>query len=164
MRRVFKLIAAFLVFIPLVSTAWQDPLPPLNKKTIVGVWEAIPEDARLLYHMEINAKGDSYLALNFHPKSPYHGVFKLLSSKIQDGNIKLHFHSITEKDALTDLWIDGKGVGHGGDSGVIDGIISSDNGKTDRQKIKFMKGTWTRNLAEQSKMAEKSIANKTTYP
>jgi hypothetical protein len=141
--------------------AWQDPPPPLTEETLVGTWEATPEDARLLYHIEINKKGDSYLALFFHPKSPYSSIFRLVSSEVKNGSVKLHFHLVSPKeDALTDLWIEGKGVGFGGESGEIIGTIADngDNGEPDnKERIVLLKGNWTRRLAELSKKAEKAI-------
>jgi hypothetical protein len=144
----------------IVASAWQDPLPPLNNETIIGVWEAVPEDARLLYHMEIKKKGESYLALFFHPKSPYYSIFRLVSSNIKNGNIKLHFHLLFPKeDALTDLWIEGKGVGYAED-GNIKGTIAGNGEHQNKQAILFMKGTWTRRLAELSQKAESAIKAK----
>jgi hypothetical protein len=54
-------ISGFLI--PLAASANEEPLPPLNADTFVGVWEAVPQAARLIYHMEINKSGDSYLAM-----------------------------------------------------------------------------------------------------
>lgn len=114
--------------------------------------------------MEINKNGESYLALVFPPKGFYRAVFRLVSSDIKEGNIKLRFHNISgKKNALMDLWIEGKGVGHRED-GEIKGTIAGNGENEEKQPVYFMKGTWTRMLAELSKIAEESIKTKSTYP
>ena len=61
---------------------------------------------------------------------------------------------------MTDLWIEGKGVGYGGEDGEIRGTIAGNGENEEKQAIYFMKGTWTRMLAELSKKAEESIIDK----
>lgn len=163
MRRLIAIIG--IVLFPFSAVAWQDPPSPLNSDTIVGVWEAVQDGVLLLHRMEINKNGESYLALVPPPKGFYRGVFRLVSSDIKEGNIKLHFHTISaKKTALTDLWIEGKGVGYGGEDGEIRGTIAGNGENEEKRAIHFMKGTWTRMLAELSKIAEDSIKTKSTYP
>jgi hypothetical protein len=65
---------------------------------------------------------------------------------------------------MTDLWIEGKGVGYGGESGESRGTIAGNGENEAKQDVYFMKGTWTRMLFELSKKAEESIKTKSTYP
>lgn len=160
-RILFLLTVIFLV--SNVSFAWQDSLPALNSDTIVGVWEAVPGDARLVYRMEINNNGESYLSIAFAPNAFYRSLFRLVSIDINKGKIKLHFQTVYGKDAMTDLWIEGMGVGYE-ESGEIKGTITVNGENERKQKIYFMKGSWTRSLAELSKKAEEIIKTKSTYP
>jgi len=160
--RRFIAIIGILLF-PFSAAVSQDRPPPLNSDTIVGVWEAVSEDACLLYRMEINKNGESYLALVGAPKAYYRAVFRLVSSDIKEGKIKLHFHDISGKNAMTDLWIEGKGVWYGGEDGEIRGTIAGNDENEEKQPIRFMKGTWTRMLAELSKKAEETIKTKSIY-
>jgi hypothetical protein len=65
---------------------------------------------------------------------------------------------------MTDLWIEGKGIWYGGEDGEIRGTIAGNGENEEKQPIRFMKGTWTRMLAELSKKAEETIKTKSTYP
>jgi hypothetical protein len=165
-RAAFVALGGWLI--PLIALANEDPLPPLTGDTLVGVWEAVPKDARLVYHMEINKDGESYLAMILAPNAFYRAIFRLVSSEIKEGRVNLHFHTISEKGVLTDVWIEGKAVGDI-TTGVIDGTVDdnkplskSPSGK--KQDIFLMKGAWTRMLSQLSQKGEESIKNKSPYP
>ncbi len=151
-----------------VMIADQVVDPPVTAETLVGTWEALPEQhPPLLWHMEIKKEGVSYLAQITAGTGCI--VRPLLSSEIKDGRIRLHFGKASSKempnDAAPDIWVIGKG------SAVADpprGVIEwkSNDAPADAAKlgVYFIKGTWTRDVAEASKVAEKAIKEQTPSP
>ena len=59
--RVISILAG--CFIALAAPGTQTIYPPLNAVSIVGTWEALlPYDPATLWHIEMRANGDSYMA------------------------------------------------------------------------------------------------------
>ena len=160
-----KRAIALLVLIPLLATATQVVDPPVTAETLVGTWEALPEQhPPLLWHMEIKEKGDSYLAqaiVGGGCCTPQ----RLLSSVVSGGKVKLHFASAVVKElrdvTLPDIWIIGSGVSTK-ERGVIEWKNCDDPSCAGKPGIYFIKGTWTRDVAEASKMVEKAIREQAT--
>lgn len=145
--------------------------PPLSAETLIGTWEALEEQhPPLLWHMEINKEGDSYLAQITVGDSAYI-VRRLISSEVKDGNVRLHFGSTSSKELrdvlFSEIWVIGTGSGIE-TRGAIDAILSGKPlnsipppaavfGLPEKGHIYFIKGTWTRDLGEASRKAEQSI-------
>jgi hypothetical protein len=88
--------------------------------------------------------------------------------EIKEGNIKLHFHTISDKGVLTDLWIEGKGVADT-TSGVIEGAVVGNEPyratlMRKQQDIFLMKGAWTRMISQLSEKGEEAIKRRNPYP
>jgi hypothetical protein len=112
-KSVLLRIALSFAFLPLSLSANQETAPPLDLESLVGTWEALafPPPSDLLFHMQINATGDSYLVEAWRP-GPRCGylVRRLLSAEIKNGAVRLHFGKpLKESGAITDVWIVGKG-------------------------------------------------------
>ena len=70
----------------------QTIFPPVTAATFVGTWEALfPAEIHppTLWHMEISAAGNSYLAQITVGTSCI--VRRLVASEIKDGVVKLHY-------------------------------------------------------------------------
>jgi hypothetical protein len=119
--------------------------------------------------MEINKKGDSYLAQITVGTACI--VRHLIASDIKDGVVKLHFGRGSTKempnDSFFEVWIIGTGSGvesRGGMDLVFCGNSWPDAppphakifGLPEKDHVFFIKGTWTHDLAEASEIAEKS--------
>jgi hypothetical protein len=100
--------------------------PPLNKEGMVGEWEAITQLPlpTFLLHLEFRLYEPSFLVTR-SVGSPVSQVFRLVSSEINDGHVKLRFRPVgpasAENHGIADLWIEGSA--HGG------GNISTFRGK-----------------------------------
>src|SRR6266404_8959877 len=99
-----KLIAAFMIVLALLAaSAMETTQPPLTAETIAGSWEALmtPRSDMLvpdtLWHMEINEKGESYLA-QITADGRDCIVRPLISSKISGGSVSLHFGTATSEE------------------------------------------------------------------
>ena len=160
-----KTLTAFAItFAAFAAMATVTIHPPLNADTLVGSWEAVMTPFEgTLWHMEIKEKGESYLAqIEVGARSCV--VRSLISSQISDGYVRLHFGTAapTESRGVESLEIGivGKGVGIKTE-GIIEASISNSNPENlsaeSGTKIRFIKGTWTRDLAEASKHAEQCI-------
>jgi hypothetical protein len=143
---------ALLVSVLLAATsafATQVVDPPINNETIIGVWEALwCENPATLWRMEINKTGKSYLAQITVGAACI--VRPLVSSEIADGKVKLHFAAVQGTGNLhgvdfADIWIIGSGEG------------TATRGGIDAGNWHFVKGSWTRDVAQASKTAEESI-------
>jgi hypothetical protein len=137
-----------------IAAGGEVVMPPLTEKTIVGVWEAIPMQPRPteILHMEINKDNGSYLVSIFNG-SPSHTLFRLVSSEIN----KLHFQNAISNEQPKELWFEGRGEG-GELEGTMQGKLWTNfppPPKTDN--VFFVKGVWTRGIAEASNRAEEVI-------
>lgn len=156
--------------------------PPLNTETLIGTWEALQEQhPPLLWHMEINKDGDSYVAeitVGDSGDSAY-VVRRLISSEVKDGNVRLHFGNGAAKEmpnqVFSEIWVIGTGSGtetRGGLDAVLSGIRLDSIpppapvfGLPEKGHIYFIKGAWTRGVAEASRRAEESLkARKSELP
>ena len=147
-RQMRALVVLALMFGGMRVCATQVVDPPINTDTIVGVWEALwCQNPATLWRMEINKSGDSFLAQITVGSSCV--VRRLLSSEISEGKVKLHFEAVRDtklRDVeLPEIWI----VGSGEATVTRGGIDAGD--------WHFVKGAWTRDVAEASKKAEESI-------
>lgn len=151
------------------AAADEQPYPPVNTQSIIGVWEALPEQhPALLFHMEMNGDGQSYL-VQVTVGSPVYIIRRLISSEIQSGIVRLHFgmgRSGDRTDEIYDLWIVGTGNASIVPSvGVIDARFCFCNDPPAPTyapspkdiNIRFIKGTWTRDIAAASREAERLI-------
>jgi hypothetical protein len=121
--------------------------PPITRETLVGVWERLQGDnPSTLWRMEINKTGESYLA-QITIGMPC-VVRHLTFSEIKQGKIRLHFEALPG-DHSPDVWITGYGEATEG-RGVIDWQSETGLGY-------FLKGSWTRDVADASRKAEESI-------
>lgn len=158
-----------LLLLAAAAAADEERRPPISIQSIIGVWEALPEQhPPLLFHMEINRDGESYL-VQVTVGSQVYVVRSLISSEIKDGSVRLHFgkgSSGDPTDEVYDVWI----VGNGNaslvpDAGVIEGRFCICNNppppdyvpSPNENNIRFIKGTWTRDLGEASKRAAAAI-------
>jgi hypothetical protein len=159
-----------------VVTATQEIRPLVTAETLVGNWEALPDlHPPLLFHMEINKTGDSYLVQVTVGDTEY-VVRRLLSSEVKDGNIRLHFGEASSKNlrnvVFADVWIVGRGTALlVPDVGTIEGRFCVCNdvpppGLPSRSdyNILLAKGAWTRDIGEASQEAEKAIKEKMSTP
>ena len=168
--KLFALITLVLWATPICGTEVVDP--PLNSATIIGTWEAVMGvHPATLWHMEINKNGNSYMA-QITVGGTHCVIRHLVASDIKNGVVKLHFGKGVTKDmpsdALTDLWMIGTGEGIESRGG-IDAIFCGDAwpdlppppakvfGVPEGNHLFFIKGDWTRDFAEASKIAERSI-------
>ncbi len=157
--RIFKSVTLFtfsaLLSVPAVRGS-APVLPPIDRDTIVGVWEGLlVEFPAVLEHIEINKTGDSYAAQIVVP-SGVCGILRLVSSEITDAGIKLHFHNISE-EGMMDLYLQGTGEATL-EFGVMDASLSSDGfHPPGKDKVRLVKGAWARQLADTSKRAEECI-------
>jgi hypothetical protein len=166
----FLLIAFVLLASPLCGD--EVVYPPLNNDTIAGTWEALMElHPATLWHMEINKNGESYMAqITVGSKTCI--VRRLVGSDIKNGIVKLHFDKGTIKEMpnemLFEVWL--IGTGHGDESrGGIDAVFCGNAwpdspplpakvfGVPEGNHLFFIKGAWTRDFAEASKIAEQSV-------
>jgi len=134
------------------SSAVADQVvdPPLTSDTLVGVWERLDgNNPPTLWRMEINETGKSYLAqITVGTRCI---LRQLTFSEVKEGKIRLHFEAPPGEDS-PDIWINGYGEGI-----ASRGCIDWDLGNA---SCHFVKGSWTRKLAEASKEAEESIRTK----
>lgn len=157
--------------------------PPLNNETLVGVWEGFlegPPGPLTLLRMEINAKGDSYLAqtsVQPWPRTPQCIVYKLVGSdsKIEPSEAKasnfmshrvmltmtgtpiaLHFHQVSSGPGIHDIWIKGFGVATPAQGSIRCTSFGED--------VWLEKESWTRDLARASEAAEKEIKKELSKP
>jgi hypothetical protein len=150
----------------------QVVYPPLTSDTIAGSWEALlPQQPPTLWHVEINKKGESYLAQITVGASCI--IRRLVLSDVRDGQVKLHFDKASSHGVeFPELWIVGTGSGIESRGG-IDAIVSDKRpdstpppsavfGVPEGTHMFFTKGTWTRDLGEASKTAEKAIKEQST--
>jgi hypothetical protein len=119
--------------------------PPLTPETALGVWEALwCQQPATLWRLELNKTGDSYLVQLTVGTEPV--VRRLLSSEIVDGKVKLHFAAARSAGHdFSEIWITGRGEG------------TSTRGGISAEGFEFTKGTWTRDVAAASKLAQDSI-------
>lgn len=170
-----SLVGLCLAFLPLSLSANQETAPPLDRESLVGTWEALvfPPPSDLLFHMQINATGDSYLVEAWRP-GPRAGylVRRLLSAEIKNGAVRLHFGKPLkgESGPIPDVWIVGKG-----NFTIIEGCFifckdcpppgfpSSSDGPptTGPGTVTLIKGPWTRALGEASRIAQEKIRDVT---
>ena len=140
--------------------------PPITSETLVGVWEAAPAwGGGCVYRLAINRTGPSYLAVILGSEEL---VYRLTSSRVQDGGISLHFHCLTDRRLrqyphggpdLNELDISGKGWA-AGVNGSIEASLKMRYRTLDSVEstpLSFSKPPWTRRAAEQSKKCEALI-------
>jgi hypothetical protein len=172
MKLILKLAIVLFSF---TAAATQVIFPPVTVETLHGSWEAIttsrPGDIDALWHMEIGAKdSNSYLA-QVGPKGGVYMLWELLSSRVSNGVVTLHFIKpmASPDTGWRELWITGEGAGVATGGYITAKMFDSDPDKVSAnrafpesggRKIYFEKGTWTRELAEASKEAEKAIKEK----
>lgn len=173
-----------LVFIPIVLfcsavAATEIICRPLTTETLKGSWEAItiprpgsvtPPDQ--LWHLEVgNKDSDTYL-VQMPPGSGGVNMIvvrELVSARISGDTIELHFAGLTSdpRRYAPPIWIVGNG-GWSAEYAFIDASLFETDPHSfssgDGAKIYFCKGTWTRELAEASKAAEKAIKEKRGRP
>jgi hypothetical protein len=121
-----------------------------------------------VYRLEINKTGPSYLAFVLGSEKL---VYRLTSSDVRDGTVKLQFHCLTDRrqppvfrvrggPELNELWITGKGEANE-DGGIFEGTLRMKESPYDdnftSRPITFAKPPWTRALTEQSKESEALI-------
>src|SRR2546430_1037757 len=87
------LITQFFAFLPLSISADQDTIRPFGVQDLVGTWEAFisPPPSDRLFHMQINATGDSYLVEATPGPPGGYLVRRLLSAEVRNGAVRLHF-------------------------------------------------------------------------
>ena len=151
-----KIVATIAVMITTCAAfATQVVYPPLNTETLNGTWEALvgQNPSFVLFHMEINTKGDSYLTqITVGDRCCF--VYRLVSSQIINGNVKLRFGDGSMKDCSLvhykpeDILIEGSGTATRERGGIMAGPFY------------FIKGNWTRDFGEASSIAEKAIKEK----
>jgi hypothetical protein len=142
--------------------------PPITAETLVGVWEAAPVLHGLVYRLEINKRGPSYLAFVYGSENL---VYRLTSSKVSHGTVELHFQCLTDRrqgrefrvhggPEMNELWISGKGDA-GEKGGIFEGTLRMKDSVYDddftTSPIAFAKPPWTRDLTTQSKKSEALI-------
>jgi hypothetical protein len=143
------------IFCAASAVATQVVDPPLTAKTLIGTWEALMgEHPAVLWRMQISEKGDSYLS-QITVGNTCCIVYRLLSSEISNGRVKLRFGDGSFKNcSLVDYKPEGEIVIEGtGEGTTIRGAISAGS-------FHFFKGNWTRGIAEASKAAEESIKDR----
>ncbi len=132
--------------------------PPINKKTLVGTWEAISEGDTRVWRMEIREKGDSYLSF---ASTGLRWVYRLEKMEVKNDEVFLSF--VDTKDSTEKIYVQGKGVagrdGIGKDEGVIDTelIMNPDEKPLSKWKLIFVKTPYVEELYKLSKSAEKAI-------
>lgn len=150
-----------LTFVVLLTTvlvfATEDGHPPINKKTLVGIWEAISTRDVRVYRMEIRGQGDSYLSIAV---TGAHWIYKLEKMEVKNGEVYLSF--VDPKDTREKIHVRGSGVAgrHGmRDEGVIDAQLIMDHGENPLNKwmLEFIKAPHIEVLYELSKSAEEAI-------
>ena len=167
--RVISILAG--CFIALTAPGTQTIYPPLNAVSIVGTWEALlPYDPATLWHIEMRANGDSYMAQITVGTECV--IRRLVASDVKDGVVKLHFGKgwIEGKpdEVSPELWMIGTGNGvenWGAFDAMFCGNAWPDSppppaklfGVPEKDHMFFRKGTWTRDLGEASRIAGKSI-------
>ncbi len=72
----------------------QDPVPPLDARTLAGVWEAAGEGGDRVYRLAIDFDGRSYLAFVL-ADSGLQFVYALTDSQVTDGKLNLRFRNIS---------------------------------------------------------------------
>jgi hypothetical protein len=159
--------ATSLLLIVSVSANEVGP-PPITAETLIGVWEAAPVLHGLVYRLEINKTGPSYLALVYGSENL---VYRLTSSKVRDGRVNLHFQCLSDRrqgrefrvhggPEMNELWISGKGDASE-KGGIFEGTLRMKDSVYDddftTSPITFAKPPWTRDLTTQSKKSEALI-------
>jgi hypothetical protein len=173
LRVIFSLAACF---INLSAPGNETVYPPLDAVSIVGTWEALlPYDPATLWHIEMRAKGESYMAQITVGTQPV--IRRLVASEVRDGVVKLHFgkgwiEGKPDQDS-PELWIIGTGEGVES-QGAFDAMFCGNAwpaspppraklfGVPEGDHMFFRKGTWTRDLGEASRIAGKSIEKQTS--
>ncbi len=141
--------------ISLSVSANQETIPSLDKNDLVGTWQALMgQRSPTLFHMEINATGDSYLVQ----------VRRLLSSEVRDGVVRLRFEATQSKELrevmLYDVWIIGTGNALAIEAQLYNGKDPpAGPPSAEHYNITFIKGPWTRAVADASRTAEKRISD-----
>ncbi len=138
------------LLLAIVAMANVAILPPINSQTLIGTGEALTQqNPATLWHMDIRSGDGSYLCQFTVGTSCV--IRHLISSECNNGTVKLHFGDGSTKELpnekFPDLWIVGPGEAEG-PRGTIDWKPAN---------IHFIKGTWTRDVAEASKVAEETI-------
>ena len=164
MKSVLFAIAFAILFGGLANSQIDDSTPPpLNKEEMVGEWEAITQLPlpTFLLRLEFRLYEPSFLVTR-SVGSPVSQVFRLVSSEINDGHVKLRFRPVgpasAENHGIADLWIEGSA--HGGGNISTFRAKMWQNGESsprNAEDILFVKGAWTRDIATASKEAEEII-------
>ncbi len=158
MRRAI-LIAAVLVGAISVTRANQTIYPALTRKTMVGVWEALPVVGYkpFVVHIVISPDDhDSYLS-EMYPHTMTGRVFRMDSCTFDgEGKVKLHFRSLEPGDD-SGIWIEGEGFGDEQDASILGKWGTDLNSLGQGPPIFLEKGTWIRGVGEASARAAEKL-------
>lgn len=140
--------------------ATESTLPPITPETLVGVWEAIPIQPMptQIVHMSITPGEKSYLA-SIVLGSSHVSLFRLISSEVQDGSIKLKFRNVIDEDEPRYFSFEGHGEGSAVEGALKGRLWTNIPPEPKENNVFFVKGTWIRELARVSKRAEEAIRN-----
>ena len=144
MIRQINVMIALIFLVAANAHAGQDPHPPVNKKSIIGVWEGRHESVVYVYRLAMLSHNEGRLvAVSWAETST---LYDLVSCKISNGKVEMEF-SPTERDDATEkkLVLRAQGVApHKAqdDGGVLKGEIETlhVDDSTTTEKITLYKG------------------------
>jgi hypothetical protein len=114
----------------------------------------------MIERIEITKDGPSFFAYTYAESSSGAVVFRMISCEITGKKIRLRFRGASPggSSGSFDWFFEGHGQGIA-DSGAMKGRLFTQVGPPpQRDNATFVKGSWTRSIADASRRAEEAIA------